>query len=135
MVRNSSNCWIERFADQSPVRVADLREGLANADLVLGASSTAEPVITPDLLPDNRPVVICDVSTPPDTHPRVLHMPNISAIGGGLVQLPCNPDFSIGGIPLPPGQVYACMAETMILTLSGINEKLQLRSDRSEQGT
>lgn len=106
---------------QAAITVSDLRSGLAGADLVLGASSSPDPVITTDLLPA-RDMVICDISTPPDTHPDVASLDNVTAIGGGLVALPCNRDFSIGGVALEPGVVYACMAETMLLGLAGIDE-------------
>ncbi|MCH9670959.1 MAG: hypothetical protein K0U93_05860, partial [Gammaproteobacteria bacterium] len=107
------------FGLDAAVVVTDAKAALATADLVLGASSAAEPLITTDLIP-RKPIVICDISTPPDTHPAVAKLPNVTAIGGGLVELPCNAEFSIGGVALEPGVVFACMAESMVLGLSGI---------------
>jgi predicted amino acid dehydrogenase len=41
---------------------------------------------------------------------------------GGIVRLPHEKELNLPGLPLPPGHVFACMAETMILGLSGIRE-------------
>lgn len=41
-------------------------------------------------------------------------------IRGGVVRLPSNRDFSIGGIALPPGHSLACMAETLLMGLEGV---------------
>jgi predicted amino acid dehydrogenase len=41
-------------------------------------------------------------------------------IKGGVVRLPCNDDFSIGGIPLSKGHVFACMAETLLMGLEEV---------------
>ena len=65
--------------------------------------------------------IICDIALPRDVDPSVVReRPDVSVIKGGLVQLPSNPDFSIKGIPLEPGQTYACMAETVLLGLMGV---------------
>ena len=44
--------------------------------------------------------------------------PEIAVITGGIVKLPLNPDFSIGGIPLEHGKTFACMAETLLLGMN-----------------
>jgi predicted amino acid dehydrogenase len=65
--------------------------------------------------------VICDISVPMNTHPSVIkECPNVIFLQGGIVKLPYNPDFLINGIPLEKGLSFACMAETMLLGLSGI---------------
>ncbi|MEU8610454.1 aminotransferase class III-fold pyridoxal phosphate-dependent enzyme [Actinoplanes sp. NPDC048791] len=106
---------------EAPLRIETDLDGLARADLVLGASNSAEPLIFPGMLGPQR-VVICDISVPMDTDASVLaERPDVTVIQGGVVQLPADPDFVIGGIPLEPGLSFACMAETVLLGLEGIH--------------
>ena len=87
--------------------------------MILGASNAPEALIYPELLGDG-PVVICDISVPLDTHPSVIEKcPNVRLIQGGVVRLPLNPAFRIGGIPLEAGLSFACMAETILMGLEG----------------
>ena len=48
--------------------------------------------------------------------------PDLLVIGGGIARLPFGEDHGILGFPLPPGQVYGCMAETMLLGLEGVRD-------------
>jgi predicted amino acid dehydrogenase len=41
-------------------------------------------------------------------------------IKGGVVRLPCNSDLIIPGVPLAPGHVFACMAETLLMGLEDV---------------
>ena len=41
---------------------------------------------------------------------------------GGIARLPFGEDHGIPGFPLPPGQVYGCMAEAMLLGLEGVRD-------------
>ena len=66
------------------------------------------------------PVVICDISVPSDvTDPVALERPDVHVIRGGVVRLPLDPTFEIGGITLPRGHSLACMAETLLMGLDG----------------
>ena len=38
---------------------------------------------------------------------------------GGIVRPPLDPDWSVPGIPLAAGEMYACMAETVLMALDG----------------
>ena len=41
---------------------------------------------------------------------------------GGLLRAPLGQSLDLRGVPLEPGAVYGCLAETMILGLAGIRE-------------
>jgi hypothetical protein len=43
---------------------------------------------------------------------------------GGVVRLPNGERIDAPAFPLPAGHVFACMAETMVMGLSGIRESL-----------
>jgi predicted amino acid dehydrogenase len=63
-------------------------------------------------------VVICDISLPSNVAEDVAQeCPNVRVVQGGVVRLPFDDSFAIGGVPLAPGHVFACMAETLLMGL------------------
>jgi len=93
----------------------DLRQALRQADVVLATSSAPEALIHPE---DLKPgAVVCDIARPRDTSERVAReREDVLVFDGGLLEVPG--DFATSlNYGLPPGLTYACMAETMILTL------------------
>lgn len=111
----------KEFGDNAPVRCTTNINDIRAANLILGASSSLEPIITADVLGEG-PIVICDVALPQDTHESVLERDDVSVVLGGLVRLPLNPNFRVDGIPVPDGHAYACMSETLLLGLHGLSE-------------
>jgi predicted amino acid dehydrogenase len=99
------------------VRVVDDLAALADCPLIVTASSTPAPLIHPHHL-GRHPVVICDISLPSNVADEVaLECPNVRVVQGGVVRLPLDETFAIGGIPLAHGHVFACMAETLLMGL------------------
>ncbi len=110
------------LGEAAPIQIATDLHKLKEAQLILAASNAPGALIYPDLL-STGPVVICDISVPLDTHASVLEQcQNVRLIQGGVVRLPLNPDFKIGGIPLEAGLSFACMAETILMGLEGMTE-------------
>jgi predicted amino acid dehydrogenase len=97
---------------------------LREAQLVLTVSSSIHAIVQPEHL---RPgSVICDVARPRDVSERVAAArDDVLVLDGGMVDVPglVNFDFDFG---FPPGKAYACMAETMALTLEGRFEPFSL---------
>jgi acetylornithine/succinyldiaminopimelate/putrescine aminotransferase/predicted amino acid dehydrogenase/acyl carrier protein len=101
------------------VAVSEDLYALRTADVVIAASNSTRPIIEPEHLRAG-PVIICDVAVPPDVSPRVAALrPDVRIIPGGAVRLPADVDLDLVAGHLPPGHVYACMAETMLLGLDG----------------
>ncbi len=112
---------IKTAAPKTKITVVTELTSLRYCELIVTASNTAEPLIHPEHLSQN-PVVICDISVPTDVSQEVyIQRPNAVIIHGGVVRLPRNEDFIIGGLPLDRGHVYACMAETLLMGLEGVN--------------
>jgi len=110
---------IRKSGRSIPIKITDQIEDLADCAVIVAASNTPEPLIYPSDLADG-PVVICDISLPPDVADEVkVQRPDVLVIQGGVVKLPCNEDFSVGALPLPKGHVLACMAETLLMGLAG----------------
>jgi predicted amino acid dehydrogenase len=90
---------------------------LAESQLILTVTSAVHAVIHPEHL---RPgSVVCDVARPRDVSAMVAAArDDIFVIDGGMVDVPGPVDFHFN-FGFPPGKAYACMAETMALTLEG----------------
>jgi fatty aldehyde-generating acyl-ACP reductase len=97
---------------------------LSQVQLILTVTSAIEDVIKPEhLLPGS---VVCDVARPRDVSAMVAAARNdILVIDGGMVDVPGPVDFHFN-FGFPPGKAYACMAETMALTLEGRFEDFTL---------
>lgn len=106
----------------APVRIATDIAALRDCNLVLAASNAPSPVVFPQHVSD-APVVICDVAVPGDVHEAVgTQRSNALVLQGGIIRAPLGQQVSIAGMSLPPGQLYGCLAETMLLGLAGITE-------------
>ncbi|GAB4416426.1 MAG: polysaccharide biosynthesis protein [Anaerolineales bacterium] len=90
---------------------------LAEAQLILTVTSAVHDVIHPEHLQPGS--VVCDVARPRDVSAMVAAARNdILVIDGGMVDVPGPVDFHFN-FGFPPGKSYACMAETIALTLEG----------------
>ena len=102
---------------RSELSVSTSMDSLREADLILTVTSAIHEVVHPEHL---RPgSVVCDVARPRDVSAMVAAArDDIFVIDGGLVDVPGPVDFHFN-FGLPPGKAYACMAETIALTLEG----------------
>jgi len=109
----------------------DIAASVAQADLVLTATSSTQDIIEPEFL---RPgSVVCELSLPHDVSRRVAQeRPDVLVIEGGNLRVPGNMrwdrvrepgEFSLG---LPRGTALACMSETMLLALENRPESYTL---------
>ncbi|MQA31689.1 MAG: aminotransferase class III-fold pyridoxal phosphate-dependent enzyme [Luteitalea sp.] len=113
---------IHELAPKTTVRIVESVDGLSRCQLVVAASNVPEPLVFPRHLA-RGPVAICDISLPSDVSEEVrMERPDVMVIRGGVVRLPHDHDFSIGGVALPPGHALACMAETLLMGLEGLSE-------------
>jgi fatty aldehyde-generating acyl-ACP reductase len=112
---------LRELADQlSPASVevcTDTGTALADADIVIAVTSAVDAVVEPHML--KAGAVVCDVARPRDVSRRVAEVrEDVLVIEGGAVAVPGSVDFGFD-FGFPPGESYACMAETMILALEG----------------
>jgi len=90
---------------------------IRDADIVLTVTSATAPFVEPEHLKPGA--VVCDVARPRNVSHRVAaQRDDVLVIEGGVVQVPGHPDFGFD-FGFPPGQAYACMAETMLLAMEG----------------
>jgi fatty aldehyde-generating acyl-ACP reductase len=97
------------------------------ADLILTVTSATHAVIQPQSVKPGA--VICDVARPRDVSKLVAaQRDDVLVIDGGMVEVPGPVDFHFD-FGFPPAKAYACMAETMALSLEGRYEDYTIGKD------
>jgi len=103
---------------------ANTKSALKVADIIIAVTSAVDSIIEPEDLKSGA--IVCDVARPRNVSRRVAEMrDDILVIEGGVVEVPGDVDFGLN-FGFPDGTAYACMAETMILSLEGRYENFTL---------
>lgn len=109
----------EALGCDCPVTVGSDPALCREASVIVTASNDARPILRAEHL-GRGPVVVDDLSVPSDVHPSVhTERPDVRVIRGGIVRTPADPDWWVPGLPLSPGEMYACMAETVLMGFEG----------------
>ncbi len=109
---------------QLNVQISTNMLDLRRADIVLTVTNAIDTIIESTHL--KRGCVVCDVARPRDVSQQVLDArDDILVIEGGMIKVPgpVNFNFDFG---FPPGMAFACMAETIALSLDGRFENYTL---------
>jgi fatty aldehyde-generating acyl-ACP reductase len=114
---------------QARLHVSTSMDVLSRTKLILTVTSAIHDVIRPEYLQPGS--VVCDVARPRDVSAMVAAARNdILVIDGGMVDVPGPVDFHFN-FGFPSGKAYACMAETIALTLEGQFEDYTLGKEIS----
>ena len=106
---------------------SDVAAAMEDADVIITVTSALDAVVEPEHLKPGA--VVCDVARPRDVSKRVAEeRDDVLVIEGGVVLVPGDVDFGFD-FGFPPKTAYACMAETMILALEGIEEDYSIGRD------
>ncbi len=106
---------------------ANTKSALKSADIIIAVTSAVDSIIEPEDLKSGA--IVCDVARPRNVSRRVAQMRNdILVIEGGVVEVPGDVNFGLN-FGFPDGTAYACMAETMILSLEQRYENFTLGRD------
>lgn len=105
----------KRLEHLTDVSISEDSAALRDCPTVVTATNSAEPVITEAHLADDGDVLVCDLAVPGDVAPSVARRDNVTLVSGGRIQLPDAQRPHFPGITLPPGILYSCMAETILL--------------------
>jgi acetylornithine/succinyldiaminopimelate/putrescine aminotransferase/predicted amino acid dehydrogenase len=111
----------ERYGEDPFLTISQSTDAVREAQLVLAASNSPEPFLTGEhFAPD---AVVCDIAVPNNAVPELTEQrPDLAYMLGGIVATP-------GGESLHPsarafleaGQLFACMAETALMGLAGLD--------------
>ena len=106
----------------------DIRAALRDADLVLAVSSAGRELVFPEDLKIGA--VVCDVARPRDVSRTVIEKrDDVLVIEGGVIQVPGHEVRFNWAFGFPEGTAFACMSETIILSLEGTNQSYTLGRD------
>lgn len=109
---------IGRLSGAPPLHLSwttDLGRALADADIVLVATSSETTLVDPRAL---RPgTLVCDVARPPNVAKADLSGSGVLVFDGGLVRPPSTIDLGPFQT-LPPHLCWGCLGETMLLALA-----------------
>ena len=109
------------------VTISDKIHPIKQAHLIITVTSALDTIIEPQHL--RQGAVVCDVARPRDISRQVAEQrPDVLVIEGGMVKVPGDVDFGFN-FGFPPQMAYACMAETMALTLERRYESFTLGKD------
>lgn len=116
---------IERETEGAIVHVAGAADrDLESMDMIVTATSGAGKRVL-DIMRVKPGCVITDVARPLDIPPEdVAKRPDVMVIESGEIELPGH--VAMKDIGLPKGIAYACLAETIVLTLEGRFENFTL---------
>ncbi len=110
--------WFDRNAQREHlIKVTDDPQELITADLLISCANASESFIQSKHL--KQDVLICDIAVPHNISDSLLESrPDIHCLRGGIVKTPQGESLDPRARAyLKEGQVYACMAETIVLGL------------------
>ncbi|MDQ6676074.1 MAG: aminotransferase class III-fold pyridoxal phosphate-dependent enzyme [Acidobacteriota bacterium] len=111
---------LKAAAPRTRITVSDSLGELKSCTAIVCASNSPDPLLFPEHLARDA-VAICDLAVPGDVADSVLEeRPEVVVVRSALVRLPETNNFQISGMPLPPGHVFPCMAETLLMGLEGL---------------
>ncbi|MFA4888497.1 MAG: shikimate dehydrogenase [Candidatus Omnitrophota bacterium] len=97
----------------------DVNQAIKNSDIVIFTASAIE--VSPEVeINQLKPgAIICDIPVPRNITLEIFRKrPDLLIIDGAAIEPPCEIKLTLD-TGLTKGQIYACMAETIILTLEG----------------
>jgi len=116
--------------DESGVKArieTEIGAGVKGADVVIAVTSAIDALVDPMTLKSGA--IVCDVARPRNVGKQVAELrDDVFVFEGGVVRPPGDVDFHFN-FGFPPQTCYACMAETMILTLEKRYEHFSLGRD------
>jgi len=105
----------------------EISAGVRNADVVIAVTSAIDSLVDPMALKPGA--IVCDVARPRNVGKQVAEIrDDVFVFEGGVVRPPGDVDFHFN-FGFPAKTCYACMAETMILTLEKRFENFSLGRD------
>jgi predicted amino acid dehydrogenase len=93
---------------------SDAHAAVKDADIVVATTSAPEALL--DISEFKSGAIVCDVSVPKNVADKAHSRADVTILEGGVIKLPFAARFGTD-MGLAPNMVYACMAETMLLTL------------------
>jgi acetylornithine/succinyldiaminopimelate/putrescine aminotransferase/predicted amino acid dehydrogenase/acyl-coenzyme A synthetase/AMP-(fatty) acid ligase len=109
------------------IKTSDNLNEIRNADIIIVCTNTNDPILQPHHVASSKPVLVSDLSVPSAVSAEVFRLPNVVAIPfSAYVTLPEDKDAVISSYS-PPGTVFCCAAEAILLGLEHFEGTLKGR--------
>jgi acetylornithine/succinyldiaminopimelate/putrescine aminotransferase/predicted amino acid dehydrogenase/long-subunit acyl-CoA synthetase (AMP-forming) len=116
-----------RISPQAKIMSSENINDIKNADIIISCSNTNDPLVYPRHIALNKPVLISDLSVPSAISPEINSLPNVTSMPfSAYVTLPEDKDIVISSYS-PPGTVFCCAAEAILLGLENFKGILKGR--------
>jgi predicted amino acid dehydrogenase len=110
---------VKEMGTAAPIQISQSMEELQTCEIIVSATNAPQSVVNASHIGDG-PVVVCDVAVPQDVDPLLISQrPNATVIRGGMLRAPLGQSLGIPGMGLRSGELYACLAETILLGFVG----------------
>ena len=104
----------------------DAKRAVQSSDIVVAATNAVDAIVPHHAF--KRGALVCDLAQPRNiSRETAARRPDVQVIDGGVIAAPGRP--RLGGFGLGEGEMFACMAETMLLTLAGEQRHASLGPD------
>lgn len=122
---------VAELMDAGRLRITtEAAAAIPDAEVIITATSTPLPIIESGL--PRHGAIICDVAQPPNVPSTILaERPDLLLFDGGIIAMPHGRGLGVR-YGLPDGLTYACMAETMLLSLAGAFELVSVTEHLSD---
>jgi len=98
-------------------------DDLKEVDILVVTTASSETLISVDW--PKKGMIIVDETKPRNTPSGLKNREDVIVLDGALISVP-DIDFNGMNMECPSGTIYACFAETMMLSLQGVNEHFNL---------
>ena len=111
---------------------SDLTE-LSHCNIIFSATNAPTPILSRGMIA-KTPVTICDIAVPGDVDQKAIDT-NVTLIRGGLISLPDYQKVKLLGSGLCDGELWACVAEVLLLGLEGETDDYSIGALEAEKVT
>jgi predicted amino acid dehydrogenase len=125
-----SAALLRRRSGGTEIVVATDLDVCVDADMIFTATSTVAPVLFERHVKPGA--VIYDLGRPADVDEAVTSIPGVTVIPGGVVRPPGRLRHRLD-VHFGPGQIPACMAETILIALDECFERVSLGGDTKSE--
>jgi acetylornithine/succinyldiaminopimelate/putrescine aminotransferase/predicted amino acid dehydrogenase/long-subunit acyl-CoA synthetase (AMP-forming) len=117
----------KRLKSLVDIKISDDMNEIRNAEIIIVCTNTNDPIVLPHHIASSKPVLISDLSVPSAVSAEVFKLPNVVGIPfSAYVTLPEDKDAVISSYS-PPGTVFCCAAEAILLGLERFKGTLKGR--------
>ncbi len=112
---------------QMKILISENINEIKKADIIVVCSNTSDPLVVPHHIASYKPVLISDLSVPSAVSPEINKLPNVTTIPFSAYITLAEDKNAVISSYSPPGTVFCCAAEAILLGLEQFKGSLKGR--------